>query len=585
MLQQARQVLKQYFGYDSFRIGQEQVIQNVLEGRDTLCVMPTGGGKSVCYQIPSLCSDGTTIVISPLISLMKDQVDILRSNGIPAAFINSSLTYSQIDQTMEDVRNGLTKLLYIAPERLENESFCKELSQLNVPFVAIDEAHCISQWGHDFRPSYRIISNLVSLWNKKPTLIALTATATPSVIDDICSLLAIDEEDVYITGFSRENLSFKVLVGVDKDKYVKKYIQSYPNETGIIYAATRKSVESVYEMLLKSGVRVAKYHAGMTETERTKEQNRFLNDEVQIIVATNAFGMGINKTNVRFVIHYQMPRNMESYYQEAGRAGRDGLPSECILLYSSVDEQTQRFLIDQSLDRSRIPFELKKLQTMVDYCHTQHCLQAYIVEYFGEQVSQECGQCGNCTDERPKTDVTEETQKVLSCVVRMGQKFGKTITADVLAGARNKKVVDFKHLSTYGILKPMSSKEVSRFIEFLIAEKLLSVKPGQYPTIYVSEKGKEVLMGDRKVLRRLSEEPKVVIKDDPLFEHLRALRKKIADRESVPPFVVFSDKTLRDMCEKKPIDEESFLDVSGVGQNKLERYGEVFIEAIREFVS
>ncbi|MFP3919119.1 DNA helicase RecQ [Lysinibacillus telephonicus] len=585
MLQQARQVLKQYFGYDSFRIGQEQVIQNVLEGRDTLCVMPTGGGKSVCYQIPSLCSDGTTIVISPLISLMKDQVDILRSNGIPAAFINSSLTYSQIDQTMEDVRNGLTKLLYIAPERLENESFCKELSQLNVPFVAIDEAHCISQWGHDFRPSYRIISNLVSLWNKKPTLIALTATATPSVIDDICSLLAIDEEDVYITGFSRENLSFKVLVGVDKDKYVKKYIQSYPNETGIIYAATRKSVESVYEMLLKSGVRVAKYHAGMTETERTKEQNRFLNDEVQIIVATNAFGMGINKTNVRFVIHYQMPRNMESYYQEAGRAGRDGLPSECILLYSSVDEQTQRFLIDQSLDRSRIPFELKKLQTMVDYCHTQHCLQAYIVEYFGEQVSQECGQCGNCTDERPKTDVTEETQKVLSCVVRMGQKFGKTITADVLAGARNKKVVDFKHLSTYGILKPMSSKEVSRFIEFLIAEKLLSVKPGQYPTIYVSEKGKEVLMGDRKVLRRLSEEPKVVIKDDPLFEHLRALRKQIADRESVPPFVVFSDKTLRDMCEKKPIDEESFLDVSGVGQNKLERYGEVFIEAIREFVS
>lgn len=585
MLQQARQVLKQYFGYDSFRIGQEQVIQNVLEGRDTLCVMPTGGGKSVCYQIPSLCSDGTTIVISPLISLMKDQVDILRSNGIPAAFINSSLTYSQIDQTMDDVRNGLTKLLYIAPERLENESFCKELSQLNVPFVAIDEAHCISQWGHDFRPSYRIISNLVSLWNKKPTLIALTATATPSVIDDICSLLAIDEEDVYITGFSRENLSFKVLVGVDKDKYVKKYIQSYPNETGIIYAATRKSVESVYEMLLKSGVRVAKYHAGMTETERTKEQNRFLNDEVQIIVATNAFGMGINKTNVRFVIHYQMPRNMESYYQEAGRAGRDGLPSECILLYSSVDEQTQRFLIDQSLDRSRIPFELKKLQTMVDYCHTQHCLQAYIVEYFGEQVSQECGQCGNCTDERPKTDVTEETQKVLSCVVRMGQKFGKTITADVLAGARNKKVVDFKHLSTYGILKPMSSKEVSRFIEFLIAEKLLSVKPGQYPTIYVSEKGKEVLMGDRKVLRRLSEEPKVVIKDDPLFEHLRALRKQIADRESVPPFVVFSDKTLRDMCEKKPIDEESFLDVSGVGQNKLERYGEVFIEAIREFVS
>lgn len=584
MLQQARQVLKQYFGYDSFRVGQEQVIQNVLEGRDTLCVMPTGGGKSVCYQIPSLCSDGTTIVISPLISLMKDQVDILRSNGIPAAFINSSLTYSQIEQTMEDVRNGLIKLLYIAPERLENESFCNELSQLKVPFVAIDEAHCISQWGHDFRPSYRIISTLVSLWSKKPTLIALTATATPSVIDDICSLLAIEKDNVYITGFSRENLSFKVMVGIDKDKYVKKYLQNYPHETGIIYAATRKSVESVYEMLLKSGYRVAKYHAGMSETERTNEQNRFLNDEVQLMVATNAFGMGINKTNVRFVIHYQMPRNMESYYQEAGRAGRDGLPSECVLLYSSLDEQTQRFLIDQTQDRSRIPFELKKLQTMVDYCHTEHCLQSYIVQYFGEETLLECGQCGNCIDERPKMDVTEEAQKVLSCVVRMGQKFGKTITADVLAGARNKKVVDFKYLSTYGILKPMSSKEVSRFIEFLIAEKVLSVQPGQYPTIFVSEKGKEVLLGERKVLRRQSEEPKAVIKDDPLFEHLRKLRKQIAEQESVPPFVVFSDKTLRDMCEKKPTNDEAFLDVSGVGQNKLEKYGEMFISAIREFV-
>lgn len=585
MLQQARQVLKQYFGYDSFRVGQEQVIQNVIEGRDTLCVMPTGGGKSVCYQIPALCTEGTTIVISPLISLMKDQVDILRSNGIPAAFINSSLTYSQIDQTMEDVRNGLIKLLYIAPERLENETFRHELSGLNVPFVAIDEAHCISQWGHDFRPSYRIISSLVSLWNKKPTLIALTATATPAVIEDICSLLSIKQRDVYITGFSRDNLSFKVLVGIDKDRYVKKYIQNYPNDTGIIYAATRKSVESVYEMLLKSGVRVAKYHAGMGESERTNEQNRFLNDEVQIIVATNAFGMGINKTNVRFVIHYQMPRNMESYYQEAGRAGRDGLPSECVLLYSALDEQTQRFLIDQTQDRSRIPFELKKLQTMVDYCHTEYCLQSYIVEYFGEQASQDCGQCGNCTDARPKTDVTADTQKVLSCVYRMGQKFGKTLTADVLAGARNKKVVDFKHLSTFGILKPMSSKEISRFIEFLIAEKLLSVKPGQYPTIFISEKGKEVLLGERIVLRRLSEEPKVVIKDDPLFEHLRKLRKQIAEQESVPPFVVFSDKTLRDMCDKKPTDDEAFLDVSGVGQNKLEKYGEMFILAIREFVT
>ncbi|MDM5333576.1 DNA helicase RecQ [Ureibacillus composti] len=585
MLRQAQKILKDYFGYDSFRKGQQEVIQNVLNGQDTLCVMPTGGGKSLCYQVPALALDGTTIVISPLISLMKDQVDLLRANGIQAAFINSSLTSSEIDKTMMNVRNGEVKLLYIAPERLEMDSFCMALSQLNVPLIAIDEAHCISQWGHDFRPSYRAISKVLKLWNTKPTIIALTATATPTVSEDICQVLHIESEDTFITGFARDNLTFKVLVGENREKFIKNYLENNKNESGIIYAATRKAVDSLYELLLKFGISVAKYHAGMSEAERNDEQNRFLADQAQLMIATNAFGMGINKTNVRYVIHYQMPRNMESYYQEAGRAGRDGLPSECILLYSPSDEQTQRFLIDQSRDPSRIPLELEKLQRMVDYCHTEMCLQLYILQYFGEEVEVTCERCGNCCDERPSVEVTEDAQRVLSCVVRMGQKFGKTITSQVLAGSKNKKVEGFRHLSTFGILKKMSAKEIANFIEFLIAERILLVHPGQFPTIYVSEDGKDVLLGKRKVSRRVQTVKAVVKQDDPLFEKLRGLRREIAEREGVPPFVVFSDKTLRDMCEKQPIDEVGFLEVSGVGQNKLEKYGELFISSIREFVN
>ncbi|MGN4125283.1 DNA helicase RecQ [Lysinibacillus sphaericus] len=584
-MEQARQMLQHHFGYDSFRMGQAQIIEQALSGQSSLCVMPTGGGKSICYQIPALISEGITIVISPLISLMQDQVESLRAANIPAAYINSTLTAQEVDETMQLASAGYLKLLYIAPERLESTSFLQALSHFNVPLVAVDEAHCISQWGHDFRPSYRAIQKLFTLWTHKPTVLALTATATPAVCEDIRQLLDIDEQATVITGFARENLSFSVLIGVNKERYIKNYIEKNNNEVGIIYAATRKAVDGLYEVLSRSGVSVAKYHAGLSEDMRMSEQERFLKDEARIMVATNAFGMGIDKSNVRFVIHYQMPRNMESYYQEAGRAGRDGLPSACILLYASGDVQTQRFLIEQTQDETRIAQELAKLQTMVDYCHTEGCLQNAILTYFGEVAGEPCGRCSNCNDGREVKDVTLEAQKVLACVVRMGQKFGKTMVAQVLIGSKNQKVLEFgfTRLSTYGILKGHSSKEVSNFIEFLIAEGLLAVKHGTFPTIYVSEEGKAVLLGEHQVMRKEAVTVRKLAENDPLFEHLRLLRKEIADEESVPPFVVFSDKTLRELCDKKPTALEGLRKVSGIGEVKFEKYGKRFFDALQTF--
>ncbi len=585
MLQKAIGILQQYFGYPSFREGQQQAIASVLAGEDTLVIMPTGGGKSLCYQVPALTLPGTTLVISPLISLMKDQVDMLRASGVDAAYINSSLSYEEVDDVLYQARMGQLKLLYIAPERLENESFCMTLAHLQVPLIAIDEAHCISQWGHDFRPSYRIVNRIKDLWMNKPTIVALTATATPHVREDICNLLSISDEHTFITGFSRPNLAFSVLGGENRDQYIMKYVGNNKQDAGIIYCATRKAVEHIYSLLTKKGIAVGKYHGGLGDDERSEMQQKFLDDELTVMVATNAFGMGINKTNVRYVIHYQMPRNMESYYQEAGRAGRDGLPSECILLYSSSDEQTQRFLIDQAQDRSRVPFELTKLQEMIDYCHTEDCLQSYITRYFGEESPEVCGKCNHCIDERPQVDMTVEAQKVLSCVVRMGQKFGKVLISQVLAGSANKKVLElgFNKLPTYGILKGMNAKEIAHFIEFCIAEKLLAVSNGQFPTIYMTEQGKEVLMGNRKVLRRSAPVVKAISDEDPLFEHLREIRKEISSNEGVPPYVVFSDKTLKELSARRPITPEEFLEISGVGANKLEKYGDTFMEAISQW--
>ncbi|MDN7227736.1 DNA helicase RecQ [Planococcus liqunii] len=585
MLEEARKLLQSYFGYESFRTGQEQAITQVFEGHNSICVMPTGGGKSMCYQIPALVMEGTTIVISPLISLMKDQVDALLAAGIPAAYINSSLGFDEVRETLYDVQRGAVKLLYIAPERLDSEMFLNELQGVHVPLIAVDEAHCISQWGHDFRPSYRLISRMAGLFPNNPTVLALTATATPQVREDICRILDIEEQHTVMTGFERANLTFSVVQGQDRERFVKEYVKKNDKEAGIIYAATRKTVDSVYDMLVKKGVKAARYHAGMPDAERKAGQEQFLNDEVNVMVATNAFGMGINKSNIRYVIHYQLPKNMESYYQEAGRAGRDGLPSECIVLYASQDVQTQRFLIDQAQDPSRIPGELVKLQAMVDYCHTENCLQQFIIHYFGDLQAEPCGHCGSCNDERESQDVTKDVQMVLSCVVRMGQKFGKMMTAQVLTGSRNKKILDFgfDKLSTYGILKHQSAKEVSNLIEFMISQELLAVEQGAYPTIYVPDGGRDVLLGKRKVMRKGAVVTKRIAENDPLFEELRKIRKELADQGGVPPFVIFSDKTLQDMCARRPQTAEDFLEVNGVGSNKLEKYGEAFLEAIRSF--
>ncbi|OUB86078.1 DNA helicase RecQ [Bacillus wiedmannii] len=586
MFTKAQELLASYFGYSSFRRGQDETIKNVLDGKDTVCIMPTGGGKSICYQIPALVFEGTTLVISPLISLMKDQVDTLVQNGISATYINSSILIAEANQRIQLAKQGHYKLLYVAPERLDSMEFVDQLIDMKIPMIAIDEAHCISQWGHDFRPSYLHIHRILDYLPEKPLVLALTATATPQVREDICNTLGINQENTIMTTFERENLSFSVIKGQDRNAYLADYIRQNQKESGIIYAATRKVVDQLYEDLMKAGVSVSKYHAGMSDTDRNEQQELFLRDEVSVMVATSAFGMGIDKSNIRYVIHYQLPKNMESYYQEAGRAGRDGLDSACILLYSSQDVQVQRFLIDQSTGESRFSNELEKLQNMTDYCHTEQCLQSFILQYFGEEPKEDCGRCGNCTDDRESIDVTRESQMVLSCMIRTNQRFGKQMIAQVLTGSKNKKVIEFNFhtLPTYGLLSNRSVKEVSEFIEFLISDELIAVEHGTYPTLKVTEKGKEVLLGKENVLRKERVETRQIVQDHPLFEVLREVRKEIAQGEGVPPFVIFSDQTLKDMCAKMPHSDSELLTVKGIGEHKLVKYGSHFLQAVQHFI-
>jgi len=586
MITIARKNLQKYFGYENFRIGQEQIIERVLSGKHTAGIMPTGGGKSICYQIPATILQGVTLVISPLISLMKDQVDSLHQVGIPATFINSSLSYNEVNERLMDLRYGEYKILYVAPERLESESFINELKNLPILLVAVDEAHCISSWGHDFRPSYLRIKNLIQELPSEPTILALTATATPQVKTDICSQLGIEEESAVVTGFERENLSFKVIKGQNRLDFISNYIKQNKNESGIIYAATRKEVDNVMNQLKKQGISVGKYHAGLSDADRSLQQDAFLQDDLNVMVATNAFGMGIDKSNVRYVIHYQMPKNMESYYQEAGRAGRDGLESECILLFNAQDVQIQRFLIEQSThDFSRQKQEIQKLQSMKDYSYCETCLQAFILNYFGDHKEHSCGKCSNCIDNRSAIDITTDAQIVLSCIIRMGERFGKTMVASVLTGSSNKKLLEFNfhELTTYGLLKNRTLKNVGDLIDFLTSEQYIGVTDGKFPLLRVTNKGREVLLNKVQVMKK---EEIVIVStntNDELFDLLRKLRKEIAAELGVPPFVVFSDSTLKDLCHLLPTTEEEFLLAKGVGVQKQQRFGAQFIEIIQKY--
>ncbi len=602
------EALKDLFGYDTFRPGQKPIIDSILSGRDTFAVMPTGAGKSLCYQIPAMLLNGITIVISPLISLMQDQVKALNDAGVSAAFINSALSESAFFETISRAKQGMYKLIYVAPERLVTEGFLNLAKEVPISMITVDEAHCISQWGQDFRPSYTKIVEFVNLLEKRPIISAFTATATEAVREDIVCTLGLDNPYTMVTGFDRENLFFQVDKPKSKEQYILDYIAKHPDESGIIYCATRKNVDSVYELLKEKGVSVAKYHAGMSAADRKQMQEDFVFDYTSIVVATNAFGMGIDKSNVRFVIHYNMPQSMENYYQEAGRAGRDGLDSKCILLFSPQDIVINRFLLEHKemadidpADRETIKErDAKRLQVMERYCYTTECLRNYILKYFGENPSKPCEDCGNCLREFETLDMTEEAKKIINCVFEAKGRYGKTIIIDTVAGAKTARLEEIgaTGYKSYGVLASSNKKLLRRLLEQMVMEGYLVV--GDYQVIKLGDIS-ALKDSDTKVLVKITDEDKLPEKAAKpkkkakgtesltsagfqLFDKLRALRLEIAREEKMPPYIVFSDKTLIDMAAKMPVNKEEMMNVSGVGENKFAKYGERFLSMIKEYV-
>ncbi|MBS6005620.1 MAG: DNA helicase RecQ [Clostridium baratii] len=585
-MKDALNVLKSYFGYSSFRKGQEEIINEIINKRDVVAIMPTGGGKSICYQVPALILDGITIVISPLISLMKDQVDGLNSMGINSAYINSSLSNLEINDILLKVKNEDIKILYIAPERLESMEFLNIISNAKVAQIAVDEAHCVSQWGHDFRSSYRRISKFINILRERPIVSAFTATATKEVREDIVKLLDLNNPKVFISGFDRENLKIIIEKGINKKAYILNYINANLDASGIIYCATRKEVDSLYELLDERGLSVTRYHAGLSDDERKVNQEDFVYDRKSIIIATNAFGMGIDKPNIRYVIHYNMPKNIEGYYQEIGRAGRDSEKSECILLFSPGDVQKQKYIIDMgTVNPTRKVNELEKLQTMTDLVYYTGCYRRYILNYFGEELKEDCGNCSSCEFDGEVIDKTIDAQKVISCVYRMKRPYGIGMIVDVLRGSKNKKLVDFKlnELTTYGIMKDYSKDDLKEFINTLIANGYLNYN-GEFPVVTPNEKSRNIVMGEEKVLFKEERKVQRIAEDNELFIILKNLRREIAENEGVPPYIVFGDNTLKEMSLRMPINKEQLLDISGVGEKKIDKYGDEFINKVKEYI-
>ena len=597
------EVLKRYFVYSSFRNGQEELVDALLSGQDVLGIMPTGAGKSLCYQIPAIMMNGITLVISPLISLMKDQVNALVQQGVSAAYLNRSLTDAQYNKALENAKLGKYKIIYVAPERLESSSFLRFAMNADISLIAVDESHCVSQWGQDFRPSYLNINAFISRLDRRPVIGAFTATATEEVKSDIIRLLILNTPTVVTTGFDRPNLFFSVLRPNKKSAELLKLIRERKNQSGIVYCSTRKKVEQVCDLLNKRGISATRYHAGLEDEERVKNQDDFVYDRKTVMVATNAFGMGIDKSDVRFVIHYNMPKNIESYYQEAGRAGRDGEDADCILMYSKADVSTCKYFIENNNDNDGLSPEQKeffrqreeeRLKQMVFYCTTSDCLRGYMLKYFGDEHKESCGKCSNCLTEFEVVDVTVEAQKILSCIIRTGQNYGVKMVMDVLRGIPSDRIIRARlnRQSTFGIMKDAKVTEIKYIIEKLEEQGyIISVGAGK-PVLRVTEMSYPVLRGNASVkirkarqLKSKAQKADIHAVDPEMFEALKDIRMSFAKKKGVPAFVIFSDATLAEMCRVMPTTEAEFLSVSGVGANKLEKYGDAFLRVIRKYVN